>query len=148
MRATRPLLAVLLLACDDPLGPRDVAGTYALERIGDATLPAVSVANEAVLVRTLADTLRLERDGRGSAVLVTESLVTATGAREGPSRAVLPFDYRVVAGRIEIGFDCPPTAFCSAPPHLVAVPIAGGLRADFAGGRRVPMVYAAVGRAR
>src|SRR5687768_4643533 len=115
MRAPRSLLAAplaaLALACDDPLGPRDVAGTYALERIGDATLPAVSVANEAVLVRTLADTLRFEADGRGSAVLVTESLIAATGVREGPSRVVAPFGYRVVDGRIEVAFDCPPTAF-------------------------------------
>jgi hypothetical protein len=143
-------LAVLLLgaglpaACSEPLGPRGFVGTYALQNVAGDALPALLLENDYVIVRVLADTLRFAAHGRGTGVQVLESGPPTGASPTSPVRWEYAFGFRVVEDRIEIAFDCPPGADCAAPPHVVARPIPGGLRADFALIYRVPQTYARV----
>jgi hypothetical protein len=136
------LLSILLpLACGDALGPGDIAGTYALRRVAGDTLPAVLYTTGTVTVRVFADTLRFALDHRGAQITVRESDPVAGGPSGGPVHWESLFTFRIVEGRIEVGYDCPPGADCVAPPHLVLRPIPNGLQADFALGGRLPLIY-------
>lgn len=143
-RAAWPLTAALALACGDSLAPADVAGNYALQQIAGDPLPALGFANEELVVRVFADTLRVGADGRGTLVRVDEVEFPSDGTQVPPRRSEISFSFRTVDDRVEIAFDCPINANCAPPPHRIARRIGGGLRVDYAPGTRVPMIYARV----
>jgi hypothetical protein len=125
-----PVLAALLstTACDDPLRPEDVAGTYVLRTVRGDALPAFFWEGDQTQLRVLADTLRLHADGTGNEVWLLE--YTGQHASEsGRTESALQFG--VVDGRLEGGYSC--SAFCLT----VFQPIEGeftrnGLRIDVA----------------
>ncbi len=132
----------LALGCGEPLSPNDVAGTYALRRVAGDSLPAVLYATENWRIRIFADTLRFTSDGRGTITTVRELEPLTGEPSPGPRRGENGFGFRVIDGRIEVAFDCPPSANCTPPPDLVLRRTADGLRADVAQGARTPLVYA------
>ena len=138
------LSAVLALACGEALGPGDIAGTYALQRVAGDPLPAVLYTTQTVVVRVFADTLRFTADRRGISTTVRESEPVTGGPATEPRRGETGFSFRVADGRIEVAFDCPINANCVAPPHLVLKRTDAGLRADFALVARTPLLYARV----
>ena len=142
VRLVTLFVAGLSLACGEPLSPRDVAGTYALQRVAGNSLPTIQYANGDVVVRVFAETLSFTPDGRGEDVTVRQSETVTGGLVTGPERRETAFGFRVVQGRIEIAFDCPPAADCVAPPHIVARPTPNGLEVQYAPGARVPLIYA------
>lgn len=143
LRAAAVCLAAAL-GCDSPLGPDDVSGTYTLERIAGDPLPAVTFENESVVVRVLADTLRLDGGGGGTAVSVRAIVVKSSGVGHGPARVTSELRYRVVGGRVEVHYVCPPNALCAAGPHLIARRTADGLVVDQALEERAPQRYVRV----
>jgi hypothetical protein len=142
MRLMTLCVAGLPLACGEPLSPRDVAGAYALQRVAGNSLPTIQYANGYVVVRVFAETLSFTPDGRGADITVRENETLTGGPVTGPLRSETAFGFRVVEGRIEIAFDCPPGADCVAPPHVVAQPTPNGLDVQYALGARVPQIYA------
>jgi hypothetical protein len=147
-RFTILLCATVPLACGEPLSPRDIAGTYALQRVAGDSLPALLYTNEYVTVHVFADTLLFGPDRRGTLITVRESEPLAGGPSTGPLRGESTFGFRVVEGQIEVTFDCPPNANCAPPPHLVLRRSPAGLQADFALGARTPLSYARLASAR
>jgi hypothetical protein len=141
MRLMTLFVAGLSLACGEPLSPRDVAGAYALQRVAGNSLPTIQYANGYVVVRVFAETLGFTPDGRGEDVTVQQSETVTGGLVTGPERSKTAFGFRVVQGRIEIAFDCPPGADCVAP-HIVARPTPNGLEVQYALGARVPQIFA------
>jgi len=146
MRATLRLPVLLMwaglaAACEEPLGPEDIVGTYVLQDVAGEALPAIVDSNSYSVLRVLADTLRLTADGRGTRMEVVESEPSTGGSTTGPMHWEESFGFRIVHGRIEITIDCPWYADCVAGPHVVARPIANGLRVDFALASRVPQTY-------
>jgi len=135
-------VAGLSLACGEPLSPRDVAGAYALQRVAGNSLPTIQYANGYVVVRVFAETLSFTPNGRGADIAVQQNETVTGGLVTGPDRIETAFGFRVVQGRIEIAFDCPPGADCVAPPHIVAQPTPNGLEVDYALGARVPQIFA------
>lgn len=129
------------LACDDSLGPGDIAGTYVLRSVAGDALPTVLITTELVKIRVLADTLRFKLEQRGSISTFRESEPVAGDGPSEPFRWQSGFSYQIIDDRIEVAFDCPPNASCVEPPHLVLRDAPGGLRADFALGARVPLQY-------
>ena len=144
MRLMTLFAAGLPLACGEPLRPGDVAGAYALQRVAGNSLPTIQYANGYVTVRVFAETLSFTPDGRGADITVRESETLAGGPVTGPERNETVFGFRVVQGRIEIAFDCPPNADCVAPPHIVAQRLPNGLEVQYALGARVPQIFARV----
>jgi hypothetical protein len=142
MRVVTLFVAGLSLACREPVSPSDVAGAYALERVAGNSLPTIQYANGYVVVRVFAETLSFTPDGRGKDVTVQQDETVSGGLVTGPERRETAFGFRVVDGRIEIAFDCPPGADCVAPPHIVAQPTPTGLDVQYALGARVPQMYA------
>jgi hypothetical protein len=136
------MCAGLAAACDEPLGPNDIVGTYVLQTVAGEALPAIVDSNSYDFLRVVADTLRFTADGRGTRAEVVESEPSNGGAPTGPMRWEQSFRFSVAHGWIAITFDCPPNALCAAPPHVVARPTANGLRVDFALTSRVPQTYA------
>jgi hypothetical protein len=121
-------VAAVTLGCRDSLGPRDVAGTYVLERVGVEPVPAVIFRDGQGTVRVVADTLRLRVDGRGSFVFIHVIEPAIGGAApEAPTRIEIDFTYDLVGSTIEISYDCPPMALCIAGPHAIARRFASGL---------------------
>jgi len=135
------LCAVLPLACGEPLSPGDVVGIYALQRVASEPLPAVLFTNDYVTVRVFADTLRLSLDSRRMRVFVGVSEPAGAGQPVEPLRWESAFGFTIIGDRIEVAFACPPNANCVAPPHLVLERTPDGLRAEFALGERVPLIY-------
>ena len=142
MRLMTLFVAGLSLACGEPLSPRDVAGAYALQRVAGNSLPTIQYANGYVVVRVFAETLSFTPNGRGADIAVQQNETVTGGLVTGPDRIETAFGFRVVQGRIEIAFDCPPGADCVAPPHIVAQPTPNGLEVDNALGARVPQIFA------
>ena len=142
MRLMTLFVAGLSLACGEPLSPRDVAGAYALQRVAGNSMPTIQYANGYVVVRVFAETLGFTPDGRGEDVTVQQNETVTGGLVTGPERSETAFGFRVVRGRIEIAFDCPPGADCVAPPHIVARPTPNGLEVQYALGARVPQIFA------
>jgi hypothetical protein len=133
-------------ACTNPLAPADVAGTYVLRQVGPDPLPTVLYANSDVIVRVLADTLRLVATGEGTEVGLREVEFRQAGIPPGgPQPVATAFHFRIVGGRIEITFGCPPNGDCAAGPHLILRRTSAGIRADVAPGLRVPLYFARVG---
>jgi hypothetical protein len=145
--AAAALVGVAATACGDVLVPGDVAGRYALREIDGTPLPAVSFSSAEVTRRVHADTIRLGADGRGMEVSVVETTF-AGGARHGPQRTETQLGYRIVGGRVEISYACPPNANCVAGPHLIARYRDGALDVVYGFGDRAPVVFARVGDAR
>jgi len=110
-----------LAACDDPLRPRDVAGTYVLQLVRGQTLPAVLGEGERWQRRVLADTLRLNADGTGSETWILE--YTGDYASES-GRLEVPFVFEINDGRLEGWYLCTAEAFCLP----VVQPLRGGFR--------------------
>ncbi len=121
-------VASLGLACRDGLGPSDVAGTYVLERVGGAPLPAEVFRDRVSYMRVTADTLRLRDDGTGryTSVRVIQPLGDGLPA-EIPTQLDSDLAFEIVGMRIDITFHCPPNANCIPGPHLIAHRNDGGL---------------------
>ena len=135
-------LAALTLGCHETFGPDDVAGTYVLERVGGAQLPAEVFSDGTGSVRIAADTLRLQTNGRGS--IVSERVIVPSGtapASPTSSRLESALIFRVVDGRIEMDFVCPPNALCAAGPHLTGRRYAGGLLVEAPSLADAPLRY-------
>lgn len=111
-------LVALLAACDDPLSPRDVAGTYVLRSVRGQPVPAVLGDGEGWQRRLLADTLRLNADGTGSEALLLE--YTGQYASES-GRSDWPLLFDVNDGRLEGAYLCPANLLCLD----VAAPLRG-----------------------
>ena len=97
------------MACDDPLSPEDVAGTYVLSSLRGESLPAVLWETETSEARLLADTLRLHADGSGTDVWLYE-YTTALGPL--PRRLEHLLEFEVNDGRLEGAYVCPPGTTC------------------------------------
>lgn len=97
------------VACDDPLRPRDVAGTYVLRTVRGDPLPALLWEFGGARLRVLADTLVLNADGTGYEVSHTE-LTDQVRTTAGRSESLLRFEVR--DGRLEGSYFCPPEAPC------------------------------------
>lgn len=141
------MLAVLAVACDEPLAPEDLQGTYVLQRVADDALPAVLYSNDQVIVRVFAETLYFATAERGSRNVVLESELVSGGSPERFSGETA-FGFQIIDERIEIAFDCPINANCVPPPHLVLRRTSDGLQADFAFGSRTPLRYSRLSSAR
>lgn len=107
-------------ACDDPLRPRDVAGTYVLRSLRGEQPPAVLGAAGNGQLIILADTLRLNADGTGSEIW----LLQYTGQYAAESgRLEVPILFEIHDGRLEGVYLCPVERFC--------LPVAPPLQGDF-----------------
>ena len=115
------IIASLGSGCRDGLGPGDVAGTYVLERVGGAPLPAEVFRDRHSVMQVVADTLRLRNDGMGrlTSVRVIRQL-GSTPAPEIPTQLDSDLRFEVVGLRIDMHFACPIDAACMEGPHLVA----------------------------
>ena len=133
------LAAGLGAACTEPLRPGDVLGTYALQVVAGEPLPAVVDSGSPLIVRVLADTLRMAVDGRGRRVRIVQNEYPTGGAPTDTVRSESPLSYWLVDRRIEM-YICPWDADCVFPT-VIARPTAGGLRVVFAVGQRVPQDY-------
>ncbi|HEX7241140.1 MAG TPA: hypothetical protein VF263_12780 [Longimicrobiaceae bacterium] len=130
MKRAATLLAALCVAaaaCDSPLRPGEVEGSYVLTSVGGAPLPAVLLDDENFRVHVLASTLRLERGGEGTEWIVQRTLLRASGGPETTRSDVRRLGYRLNDGRVEITYACPPDATCLAGPHARASLTADGL---------------------
>jgi hypothetical protein len=115
-------------ACESPLAPRAVAGTYILREVGGDPLPTVLSSNSDVIVHVLVDTLRLTALGVGTQIGL-RVLEPARPSISAPDtfRVSERFHFRMFDDRIEVTFDCPPGADCTSGPHLVLHPTTVGL---------------------
>ena len=136
--------ATLALGCGEPLSPTDVAGTYALQRVAGDPLPTVLFGTDNWRIHVFAETLRFTSDRRGTIVTVRELESLVGWPSLGPMRGDNGLGFRIIDGRIEVAFDCPPSGNCTPPPDLVMRRTAGGLRADSAAEARTPLLYARV----
>jgi len=148
-RAVAMALLLPVLGCGDPLSPADVTGTYVLQRVADRPLPTELFRNDDVIVRVFADTIRLRADGSASIASVTESesmfdgsILQSSPAEEGR------FYFRVVGGRVEITYICPPNASCVDGPHLLARRDGDGLLVETRSSVVPPRFYARIANAR
>jgi hypothetical protein len=118
-------------------------GVYVLRTVADAPLPAVVVDNGYVVVRFVADTLRLNPDGTGVQVIVQRARSPDPETPEAEERWVAPLEYTLNGDRIEVSLVCPPNALmlCAAPPHYRGTVTPTGLRLERALEYRVPFVY-------
>ncbi len=149
LRSSRAVSAaialVLALGCAGPMAPGPVAGVYALTDVDGELLPALIIDNESLRLRVLGDTILLRPDGTGVVTGVREAeWLGANAAPAGLTRVRVEndFEYRIIGGRLEVAFICPPNANCVKPPHLVARATSAGLRVTYALGMRVPLHYA------
>jgi hypothetical protein len=121
-----PALSVLVFLAGgcresvESLSPLDVVGTYVLERVGDAPVPAVIFADGRGTVRVIADTLVLGTDGRGRFVSVQTIEAQGTTGPVAPTRTESDLFFGIAGSRIEIVFACPPGANCAPGPHRIA----------------------------
>ncbi|MGQ0712893.1 MAG: hypothetical protein ACT4PJ_04080 [Gemmatimonadaceae bacterium] len=128
MMSSRPFYRALVciviatgLACDDPLGPEDVAGTYVLRTLRGEALPTVIWESETTVGRLVADTLRLNADGTGIEISHRE-ITGDLGTRSERSESELQFEIR--DDRIEGAYIC--RGLCLG----VIIPIRGELTRD------------------
>lgn len=147
-RAARYAFALLALcqlaACDDPLSPRDVAGTYVLRLVRGQMLPAVLSQSEGWQRRVLADTLRLNADGTGSEVWLLE--YTGQYASES-GRSERPLLFEVHDGRLEGAYLCPASGFCLTDAQSLRGSFTrAGLRLEVALFGEVPLEFVRVDR--
>lgn len=91
------------IACDDPLGPEDVAGTYVVRTVRAEPLPMLAWQTETDTARLVTDTLRLRRDGTGTEISIYE----VTG--DGPivvTRGDHDIEFEIRNGRLDGGYVC------------------------------------------
>lgn len=140
IRTAVALIAAMVLACGDPVGPSGAA-FFVLRRVGSDSLPAVIFLNETARITVFADTLFLGPNDSGSisGLRLTDYLLA--GRAPEATRLEKPLTYRLKNGRVEIEFVCAANELCAAPPHLVGRFANGGLRVDYALGMRVPQYY-------
>jgi hypothetical protein len=126
--AIASVLLVAGMACDDPLSPEDVAGSYVLSSVRGDSPPAVLWENDDMRMRLLTATLRLNADGTGTEIWVYEfTNALGTRAESWEER----FQFEVHDRRLEGFYICPPSSLCLG----VVRPIRGvftlrGLRLD------------------
>ena len=131
MRTLRlPLSGVLLLtalpACDSPVTPAGVPGTYALASIGSTPLPAELPSWSPTGVVVVADTLELGAGSEGLRVTVQRPESAAPGVSAETVRT--PLAYRLRMRRLEITFVCESTFCLMAPgPHMSGRVTPGGV---------------------
>jgi hypothetical protein len=129
---TRSFIAGLLLsspltACDDPLSPRDVAGTYVLRSVRGDPVPAIFHESAQSQLHVLADTLRLALDGTGTETWLLES----TGLyASGPQRIERSLRFELRDGWIEAVYPCAPNELCAGVITLRGQVAGAELRAD------------------
>jgi hypothetical protein len=113
-RLLSPLGAICLLAlgCTDPLAPSSAAGTYVLVRYDGAAMPAtVPLSGPPSFFTVIADTLVLDREGRGSKVTVFEAEhIPGVIERESRSQSILVAER---SGQLYVAFW--PYLFCEGP---------------------------------
>lgn len=114
------VLAVLAAGCRESLSPFAVAGTYVLERVGDAPVPTVIFTDSRGTVRVIADTLVLGADGRGRFISVQTIEPEGASGPGAPMRVESDLRFDIVGSMVEITYVCPPSALCLAGPHLIA----------------------------
>ncbi|HYH79049.1 MAG TPA: hypothetical protein VEX86_04610 [Longimicrobium sp.] len=129
------LLACVIGGCDSPLGPSDVEGTYVLERVGSAPLPAVINDIEYGTFTILVDSIRLEHDGSGSEVQTMRVERREAGAPTTTETMRNVLGYQLTGGRdIEIGYSCGPAgtlcALINSVPAVKGRVTSGGLALD------------------
>ena len=127
--ATLAVLVFLtsLTACDDPLGPQDVAGTYVLRSVRGDPVPAIFWESEQSQLHVLADTLRLHVDGTGVEVWLLQS----TGLyASGPDRRERVLTFHIRDSRIEATYPCGPAENCAGMITLRGQLTGSELRAD------------------
>lgn len=123
------VLAVLASGCRESTSPPSLTGTYVLDRVDDAPVPAVIFADSRGTVRVIADTLVLGANNRGWFVSV-QTIEAQGGSGPGaPTRVETRLVYGVVtvpmgttgavASRVALYYECPIGAACAAGPHLV-----------------------------
>ena len=121
------LIASPLTACDDPVGPRDVAGTYVLRSVRGDPIPTIFWESEQSQLHVLADTLRLAMNGTGTETWLLES----TGLyASGPERIERPLRFELRDGRIEALYPCAPNENCAGVVTLSGKVTGAELRAD------------------
>lgn len=136
--------SLLALACRDSLEPAEVAGVYALERIGSDALPAVMWETEHHTVWVTSGAIRLRADGTGLISSIEESLPRQAGnSAAGTIGWERPIRFRTAGVRIEIEIVCAANESCLPPPHLVGRPTAGGLRVSWYEST-IPLHYARI----
>jgi hypothetical protein len=146
MRRTRSTSDLLLIcglaagvACDDPLRPKDVAGTYVLRTVRNDPLPAVLWESDGASLRILADTLVLNADGTGYEV---SHLEFTTQLQTTAARSESPLTFAVRDGRLEGSYSCAPGTACLGILLLLRgelTPI--GLRLDVGKDRVGPLFF-------
>jgi hypothetical protein len=146
MRSSRSTIRLLLafglsvsVACDDPLRPKDVAGTYVLRSVRGDPLPALLWESDGARLRMVADTLVLNADGTGyevSHLEFTNALHTTAGRHESP------FTFAIRDGRLEGSYFCPPEVACLGILLLLRGEFTPtGLRLDAGQDRAGPLVF-------
>lgn len=121
------LLLAALPACDSPVTPADVPGTYVLESIGSAPLPAGLPGWSPTGLAVVADTLELGAGSEGRRVTMLRPESAAPAIATDTVRSALA--YRLRTRRVEITFLCAQPAFCNmvAGPHMVGRLTPGGV---------------------
>lgn len=119
----RTLLALAALltaasACDSPVEPGDLAGTYALVQVNGAPLPAVTFEEPHLRIERLSDVLQLKTDGTGRQVVQLRTTHPATGKPPEVETVTWELGFAARDARVEISYFCPPNALCIAGPHL------------------------------
>ena len=137
------LFLTSLSACDDPLGPYDIAGTYVLRSVRGDPVPAIFWASEQSQLHVLADTLRLHLNGTGSEAWLLES--TGLNA-SGPERQERSLTFRIQDNRIEAIYPCGPTELCVGVITLRGQLTGSELRAEVHPYGPGPMVFERIAR--
>jgi hypothetical protein len=102
--------AVVALGCHDPAGPPTLPAVFSLSSIDGRRLPTpLSNFPESPVVTY--GSVFLGADGNAS---ITENRQTMTAPGEVSTTS--NYTYTIRGNMIEFHLDCPPTAFCSAPP--------------------------------
>ena len=132
------LITAAAVGCSEPTAPSDFAGTFV---IAESRLPVHLFTNEFGAVFAIADTIRFSVDGQGS-VAGTEYVVpTNPGTRSDTTTSRGPFSFRVVNGKAEVTFPCPPNANCLPGPHMIATRTAEGLHITYPNSIALPQDY-------
>jgi hypothetical protein len=114
------LVGTIAASCDSPLGTQAVAGTYVLERVGDAALPVVVTDNPDASYSILADTFRIHSDHTATEARVARTELHAGGTPPRVDHSHTEFLYRLQGGRIILTY--PPCADGVACTFLSLVP--------------------------
>jgi hypothetical protein len=137
------IIVAIFAACDDPLGPQNIAGTYVLRSVRGDPLPAIFRETNRSQLHVLADTLYLERDGTGREVWLLES-IGLHGS--GPERSERELTFHVQGTHVEGSYPCGPLEICVGVITLSGHVTASGLRLEQAAYAEGPLVFERVDR--